>query len=75
MTKKVKIRRLDGAITAHLPEELSERLGLEDGDELTVTETEHGFFLSTDSTLDDDILAAYKKGAEKYRNALQRLSE
>lgn len=75
MTKKAKIRRRDGTITAELPRELGEHLGLEDGDELTVTETEDGFFLSTDSALDEDILAAYQKGASKYRNALQKLSE
>lgn len=75
MTKKATIRRHDGKISAELPEELGKQLGLEDGDELTVTETADGFFLSTDSSLDEDILAAYRKGASKYRNALRKLSE
>ncbi len=75
MIKKVKARKMGGSIGATLPKEMVERLHIEEGDELTVVETDDGLLLTPYDPSFDEAMAAYERGAKKYRNALRKLAE
>ncbi len=75
MIKKVKARKMGGSIGATLPREMVERLHIQEGDELVVVETPDGLLISPYDPTFDEAMAAYERGAKKYRNALRKLAE
>lgn len=75
MIRKVKARRMGGSIGATLPKEMAERLHIEEGDELTILETEDGLLITPYDPTVEEAMAAYERGAKKYRNALRKLAE
>jgi putative addiction module antidote len=75
MIKKVKARKMGGSIGATLPKEMVERLHIEEGDELTIVETEDGLLVTPYDPTFEEAMAAYERGAKKYRNALKKLAE
>ena len=75
MSATVKVRRVGGAIGITLPTEIRERYKIVDGDDLTLVETDRGILLSPYDPNYDKIMAAAKRGAKKFRNALRALAQ
>jgi putative addiction module antidote len=75
MVRKVRLRRMGGSIGATLPKDITERLHLDVGDEIFVVETEGGVLLTPFDPTFDEAMAAYKRGAKKYRNTLRELAQ
>ena len=75
MIRKVKARKMGGSIGATLPKEMAERLHIEEGDELTILETEDGLLITPYDPTVEEAMAAYERGAKEYRNALRKLAE
>lgn len=75
MRKRVTARKMGGSIGATLPREMVDRLHIEEGDELTVIETERGLLITPYDPDFDEAMEAYERGARKYRNALRELAD
>lgn len=75
MAKRVTLRQMGGSIGATIPRELSDRYNLNPGDEVFVMETERGILLTPYDPEFEKAMNAYKKGAKKYRNALDELAK
>lgn len=75
MIKKVTARRMGGSIGATLPKESVERLHIKVGDELRVVDTPEGVLITPLDPDFEDALAAYERGARKFRNALHELAK
>jgi putative addiction module antidote len=75
MVKQTKIRRAGGSLTATLPKEMVDRLHLEAGDPVYVVETDRGLLLTPYDPTFEDALSLYRRGAQKYRNALRELAK
>lgn len=75
MITKVKARKMGGSIGATLPKEMAERLHIEEGDELTIVETEDGLLITPYDPTFEEAVEAYEKGAKEYQNALKKLAE
>lgn len=74
MRKRVTARRMGGSIGATLPKEMVERLHIEEGDELTVVETDQGLLITPYDPDFEKAMEAYERGSRKYRNALRELA-
>ncbi len=75
MVRTVTLRKMGGSIGATLPKDLAERLHLDAGDEVFVVETERGLFITPYDPTFDAAMAAYRRGARKYKNALRELAK
>lgn len=75
MRKRVTARKMGGSIGATLPKEMVDRLQIEEGDELTVIETDRGLLITPYDPDFDEAMEAYERGARKYRNALRELAD
>lgn len=75
MVRKVTLRQMGGSIGATLPKDIADRLHLEAGDEVFIIETEDGVLITPYDPDFARALAAYRRGARKYRNALRELAE
>ena len=74
MVRKVTLRRVGGSIAATLPKDMADRLHVKAGDEVFVIETERGILITPYDPTFDQAMAAYKRTASRYRNALRELS-
>lgn len=74
MVRSVKLRKMGGSIGATLPKDLAERLHLGEGDEVFVVATDRGLLITPYDPTFARAMAAYRRGARKYRNALRELS-
>ncbi len=75
MTQTQKLRKLGGPVATIIPKPMLDRLHLEAGDEIFLVETEDGLTLTPLDPNFDDAMAAYERGAKKYRNALRKLAQ
>jgi antitoxin MazE len=75
MQRKVTLRKMGGSVGATLPKDIAERLHVEAGDELFVVETDEGVLLTPYDPEFQKAMAAYKRTARKYRNALRELAK
>lgn len=75
MHRKVTARKMGGSIGATLPKEMVDRLNIREGDELTAVETSEGILLTPYDPDFEKSMAAYERGARKYRNALRDLAQ
>jgi len=75
MVRSVKLRKMGGSVGATLPKDLADRLHLDAGDEVFVVATEDGLLITPYDPTFAKAMAAYRRGARKYRNALRTLSE
>lgn len=75
MVRKIILRQMGGSIGATLPKDMAERLHVDVGDEVFVVETEHGILITPYDPTFEDSMAAYKRTAGKYRNALRELAK
>jgi len=75
MVRQTRIRRAGGSLAATLPKEMVDRLHLEAGDAVFVVETDRGLLLTPYDPRFDEALILYRRGAQKYRNALHELAK
>ena len=74
MVRKVTLRQMGGSVGATLPKDIADRLHLAPGDEAFIVETEQGVFLTPYDPTFEKAMAACRRGAGKYRNALRELA-
>ncbi len=75
MVRKITLRQVGGSIGATLPKDMAERMHVDVGDEVFVIETEHGILITPYDPTFEASMAAYKRTASKYRNALRELAK
>ena len=75
MEHTTKIRAIGNSQGVTLPKALLERYRLKEGDTVTTVETQDGILLTVQNDNFDKMMAAYRKGAAKYRNAMRELSK
>ena len=75
VVRKVTLRQVGGSIGATLPKDMADRLHVQAGDEVFVVETEQGILITPYDPTFEQAMAAYKRTAAKYRNALRELSK
>lgn len=75
MVRKVTLRQVGGSIGATLPKDMADRLHIKAGDDVFAVETEQGILLTPYDPTFDEAMAAYRRTASKYRNALRELSK
>jgi putative addiction module antidote len=75
VVRKITLRQVGGSIGATLPKDMADRLNVEPGDEVFVVETEQGILITPYDPTFDQAMAAYKRTASKYRNALRELAK
>jgi len=68
------LKRIGGWVATVLPKSMLERFHLAAGDEVAVVETSDGLLITPFDPDFADAMAAYERGAKKYRNALRKLS-
>lgn len=75
MVRSVKLRKMGGSIGATLPKDLAERLHMDVGDEVFVVATDRGLLITPYDPSFERAMAAYRRGAKKYKNALRELAK
>jgi putative addiction module antidote len=72
---KLEIKKIGNSTGLILPKELLARLGLEQGDEVIVSESPHGFSVTkTDETFERGLEIA-RKAMKTYHNTLKELAK
>lgn len=71
----VKIQKIGDDLGITLPQEVLEQLDVGEGDNVFVIKTEDGIQITTDNPNFARAMKAYKKGSEKYKNALRELAQ
>jgi putative addiction module antidote len=66
---------MGGSVGATLPKDIADRLHVAPGDEVFIIETERGVLLTPYDPTFEKAMAAYQRGAKKYRNALRELAK
>jgi putative addiction module antidote len=74
MTHKTKVRAIGTSSGVILPRDVLEEMNVQNGDELALVRTENGFELVPFDPAFDEMMAVYRRGAKKYRNALRELA-
>jgi len=74
MVKKIKLRQVGGSVGATLPKDMADRLNIAPGDEVFAVETDQGILLTPYDPTFEQAMAAYRRTAAKYRNALRELA-
>jgi putative addiction module antidote len=75
VVRKIILRQVGGSIGATLPKDMADRLNVRPGDEVFVVETERGILITPYDPTFERAMAAYRRTASKYRNALRELSK
>lgn len=71
----LKIRKVGNSLGATFPKEVLQKLKLQEGDTVFVTETPDGVQLTPYDPNFDQAMDAYRKVSSKYRNALRQLAK
>jgi putative addiction module antidote len=72
---QIKLRKVGNSIGTSFPKEVLDRLGLAEGDIMNLVVTDDGIKLTAHDPNFDKVMAAYKSGAAKYRNAMRELAD
>lgn len=72
---KLEIKKIGNSTGLILPKELLARLGLEQGDEVMVTETSDGFAVTRGDAVFEKGIEIARKAMKMYRNALKELAK
>jgi antitoxin MazE len=75
MAKTTKIRAIGNSQGVTIPKAMLERYQLKEGDTVTTIETKDGILLTAQNDNFDKMMAAYRQGAAKYRNAMRELAK
>ncbi|NJM70647.1 MAG: AbrB/MazE/SpoVT family DNA-binding domain-containing protein [Scytonema sp. RU_4_4] len=71
----LKVRRVGNSLGTTLPKEILQKLRVDEGDTIFVTETADGVYLTASNPDFEKAMEAYKKVSSKYRNALHELAK
>ena len=74
MVRRQTLKKLGGSVATVLPKAMLDRFHLEAGDEVNVIETSDGLLITPFDPEFATAMAAYDRGAKKYRNALRQLA-
>ena len=72
---KVKLRKIGNSIGAILPQEVTSRLHVGEGDVLVLTETPDGIQLTPYDADFEAAMTAFEQTRRKYRNTLRKLAK
>ncbi len=72
---KLEIKKIGNSTGLILPKELLARLGLEQGDEVIVTETPDGFAVKRGDEVFEQGIEIARKAMKTYRNTLKELAK
>ena len=72
---KARITQIGNSTGLILPKEIADRLKVQKGDEVFLTETKNGFTATPYDPEFEEQIAAASKGMGKYRNALRALAK
>jgi antitoxin component of MazEF toxin-antitoxin module len=75
MEGTITVQRIDGELGVVFPDETIERLQLAEGDTFRVTTEEKGILLIPIAPVSERVREAYRRGADKYRNALRQMAD
>ena len=75
VTHKVTFRKIGNSIGATFPKEIVEAAGIDEKSTWHVVQTSEGLLLKKYDADFEKIMAAYRVGAEQYKNALRELSK
>ena len=74
MPKTQTLKKVGGSVATVLPKAMLDRFNLGAGDRVYVLETADGLLITPFDPDFADTMAAYERGARKYRNALRELA-
>ena len=74
MVRRQTLKKIGGSVATVLPKSMLDRVHLQAGDTVNVVETSDGLLITPFDPDFADAMAAYTRGARKYRNALRRLA-
>ena len=69
------LKKIGGSVATVLPKTMLDRFHLGAGDTVYVVETEEGLLITPYDPEFAAAMAAYERGAKKYRNALHQLAK
>ena len=72
---EVKVEKVGESLGIVLPQEILEELNLREGDRLSMTQTPDGVLVAVGESEFEKAIAIYRKGREKYKNALRELAK
>lgn len=75
MAKEIKIRRSGGSLSATLPKEYVDHFHMVEGDRAFVVQTDKGILITPYDPDFEKAMKVYKRGARKYRDALNELAK
>lgn len=75
MVKQTTLRQAGGSVTATLPKDMVDRLGMKAGDSVFLVESEHGLLLTPYDPTFKEAMELYRQGARQYQNALHELAQ
>ncbi len=74
MPKAQILKKVGGSVATVLPKAMLDRFNLAAGDQVYVVETAEGLLITPFDPDFAETMAAYERGARKYRNALRELA-
>lgn len=74
MLRRQTLKKIGGSVATVLPKTMLERFHLDAGDDVYVVETSEGLLITPFDPDFADAMAAYARGAKKFRNALRELA-
>ena len=75
MVRRQTLKKIGGSVATVLPKTKLDRFHLAAGDEIYVVETSDGLLITPFDPEFADAMAAYARGAKKFRNALRTLAK
>ncbi len=75
MTLELKVRRVGNSLGVVLPKEALNRLNVEDGDQLYITEAPEGFRITAADPEFAKQMKIAEKGMKRFRNTLRALAK
>ncbi len=73
--KHLKIRKIGNSAGVVLPKDVLAELGVQEGDELTLTKTPDGFTIGNRNDKFKKTMEIAERGMKKYRNTLRELAK
>jgi putative addiction module antidote len=75
MTLELKVRKIGNSLGVVLPKEALSRLNVEEGDTLTLSESQDGIRLTAANPAFADTMAVFESLSRRYRNTLRELAK
>jgi len=75
MIRRQTLKKIGGSVATVLPKGMLDRFHLDAGDDIYVVEIGEGLLITPFDPDFADAMAAYARGAKRYRNALRKLAQ